>query len=98
MKTIKRLSIIIFIALFLTSVHSFTSQAAGNCDYTLKTKCTTCHNLGRICRKLGKKNKSKWAKTIKRMVHHGAPLNKNEVKELATCLAEENASVKGVCK
>ncbi len=98
MKTIKRLPIIIFIVLFLTSASSFSSQAAGKCDYILNTKCTTCHNLGRICRKLGEKNKAKWATTIKRMVHHGAPLSKNEVKKLATCLAEENASVKGACK
>lgn len=98
MNTIKQTALIIFIALFLTAGHAFTSHAAGNCAYILNTKCTTCHNLGRICRKLGKKKKSKWLTTVKRMVRHGASLSKAEVKELATCLTEQNASVKDACK
>ncbi len=98
MNTIKRAAIIIFISLFLTTGYAFISQAAGNCAYILNTKCTACHNLGRICRKLEKKNKPKWLTTVKRMVRHGAPLSKDEVKELVTCLTEQNASVKDVCK
>ncbi len=98
MKIIKQTTVIIFIALFLMSAQTLTSKAAGNCDYILNTKCTTCHNLGRICRKLGKKKKSKWTTTIKRMVRHGAPLSKDEVQELAACLTEQNASVKDACK
>ncbi len=98
MKTIKQTAVIIFIALFLTSGYAFISKAAGNCDYILNTKCTACHNLGRICRKLGKKKKSKWITTIKRMVRHGAPLSKDEVQELAACLAEQNTSIKDACK
>ncbi len=98
MNTIKQTAVIILIALFLTSGHALISKAAGNCDYILNTKCTACHNLGRICRKLEKKNKAKWITTVKRMVRHGASLSKNEVQELATCLAEQNASVKDACK
>jgi cytochrome c5 len=86
------------ILLFAWAFAPTPSPAADNCGLILNTKCNMCHNHGRICRKLGKKDKSQWQKTIKRMVRHGAPLNQDEQKELALCLANKTEGVKNTCK
>ncbi|NOX25731.1 MAG: hypothetical protein GXP59_06405 [Deltaproteobacteria bacterium] len=96
-----RTSYACFIALllFAWAVIPAPAQAAGNCGLILNSKCTLCHNLNRICRKLGEKDKLYWQKTIKRMVkQHSAPLNNDEQKELALCLYNKTESVKNACK
>ncbi len=89
------------IATFIfTGVATFTPlcHAGDNCDFILNTKCTMCHNLGRVCRKLGKKSKSRWRKTIKRMVKHGTPLSDDEQKELTLCLYNESDTARAACE
>lgn len=81
-----------------TIAPTISSSASDNCDFILNTKCTMCHNLGRVCRKIGKKSKSRWTKTVKRMVKHGTPLSKDEQKELVLCLYNETESVRNACE
>jgi len=96
----KKCSVYLAALFFFTwaTISFATCSAADNCDLILNTKCTMCHNLGRICRKIGKKSKSHWRKTIKRMVKHGVPMSKDEQKELATCLYNESESVRNACE
>jgi len=94
-KSICLAAIMFFLAVFLLSKSSW---AANDCAFILNTKCTVCHNLGRICRKLGEKSKSRWRSAIKRMVKHGAALSDTQQHELTICLYEQSDSVRAVCK
>ena len=62
------------------------AAGAGACSTLLTTKCTVCHNLNRICEKLGKKSTSRWQRTIDRMIDRGAKLNPDEKATLLVCL------------
>jgi len=77
---------------------SKSSRASDDCALILTTKCNLCHNLGRICRKLGKKSKSRWRSAINRMVEHGAALSDTQKIELTICLYEQSDNVKAACK
>ncbi len=97
----KKRCYIYLVALFFftwATISVATCSAADNCGLILNTKCTMCHNLGRICRKIGKKSKSHWRKTIKRMVKHGVTISKDEQKKLATCLYNKSESVRNACE
>lgn len=83
----------IFIALgiFLLAATGSTAEAVTPTDAgpshneaapLIKTSCTRCHSLTRICNKLGKNDRAYWDKTVTRMMGKGASLqdkNKNQV-------------------
>ncbi len=66
-----------------------------NCVAVVNNKCETCHYKSRICAQLGRRNRRKWRTTIKRMVSHGAIMEKDEIEALARCLAasRKNADI-----
>nr|MBF0221201.1 hypothetical protein [Desulfobulbaceae bacterium] len=99
MKTIqvKRFIAVAF-ALGLFAANTNTSNAADNCAELLVNKCIECHNLNRVCQKLGKKSESRWERTVKRMVKRGTILTKNESAEIVTCLADELPGAVQACK
>lgn len=59
---------------------------SGSCGELLTGKCSECHALTRICEKLGKKSKSRWQRTIDRMIDRGAKLTPEESAILLDCL------------
>ena len=97
MKTIQIifLTVVTFSLIMLSGQLSF---AADHCAEILTNKCTECHNLNRVCQKVGKKNKKRWKRTIKRMVKRGTKLSKSESKEILTCLVDESPGTLQVCK
>lgn len=58
----------------------------GGCATMLTAKCIECHAVTRICEKLGKKSKSRWQRTIDRMIGRGAKVNAAEAATLLDCL------------
>lgn len=62
------------------------SVAGSEADVLVRERCTVCHDPGRICRNLGKKDASAWAQTVKRMVGNGAKLSEVEQKSVAEFL------------
>jgi len=76
------------------------------CDEILKSRCTVCHYLTRVCQKLEKEqNKGlfgsvfagSWGRTIKNMVNQGAKLTETEQEKLTRCLDTSAPSVMKVC-
>ena len=88
--------VITIFAIILLSTSS--AIAKDNCAPLLENKCTECHNLNRVCEKLGKKNKKRWVRTIKRMVKRGAKLTKSEKKEILNCLVDQSPGTLQACK
>lgn len=77
---------------------SAATGAGGACGTLLTAKCTECHNLTRICEKLGKKSKSRWQRTIKRMTDRGAKLSSEESDTLLTCLDSNIKDLEALCQ
>lgn len=71
--------------------------ATDTCTETMEAKCTACHYLSRVCEKLGKKNASRWKRTISRMEKHGATLSKAQKKFLLSCLTGEEKGAREAC-
>ena len=61
-------------------------QAGEECLEQLEQKCTSCHYNTRICKKLEKKNKRAWKKTVKRMLRYGMEMDKQEQEKIVDCL------------
>ena len=72
-------------------------QSGNRCENILVTKCSDCHYLNRVCSKLGKKSKSGWRRSIKRMIRKGAILSKEEQTLLVQCLHEKQEGAKSAC-
>ncbi len=73
-------------------------QGGEQCETILQTSCVQCHQLARICQKVGDKDKKSWLRTISRMVNKGARLSNEEQAVLADCLASQAEGVKKACK
>jgi len=70
----------------------------GKCASLLTAKCTACHNMERICEKLGKKSKSRWQRTITRMVERGAKMEADESAAVLDCLDSGVKELQSVCQ
>lgn len=81
-----------------TPGQSSATGAGNSCTALLTTKCTECHNTTRICEKLGKKSKSRWQRTIKRMTERGAKLSGEEADTLLNCLDSNIKELQAQCQ
>lgn len=72
--------------------------SGGQCADLLQGKCTQCHSTARICEKLGKKSKSRWERTLERMVTRGAKINASEAAALITCLEQNSSEARAACQ
>jgi len=81
------------LALTATSV-----RAAGGCAALVERKCTDCHQISRVCKKVGKKSRTRWKRTIKRMVRHGTSLGKDEFNTILNCLLKPGDDVRAMCE
>ena len=97
MKTIQICTFVaVTCALLLINVS--VSKSADNCAELLNNKCTECHNLERICRKIGRKDEKRWTRMIKRMLKNGAKLSDSEKIEMLNCLVDQTLSTIQLCK
>ncbi|MBI5559630.1 MAG: hypothetical protein HY885_18560 [Deltaproteobacteria bacterium] len=71
---------------------------AVDCGVVLQSRCTGCHDVDRICRKLGRKSRQRWVDTIERMVKHGTELLYEEKITLVDCLDLREEGVLDVCR
>ena len=74
------------------------NAGADQCSDLIVEKCTACHQISRVCKKVGKKSKSRWKRTLKRMVRHGTEMSKEESGAILTCLLEAKAGVRAMCE
>jgi len=74
------------------------TSSGGSCRSIVEGSCLACHSENRICQKLGRKSKTRWGRTIARMVKHGAKLDSAGQDALSSCLADESADVVQMCK
>lgn len=80
-KTITITAFIIFTFMFFLPEKNIFSAESG--EYILKTRCSTCHGIGKI--KKVNHDKKGWEKTVKKMMDKngfGKKLNKAELKQL----------------
>ncbi len=68
----------IWLSLVLTMVWMAPTLEATDGGDLVAGKCTVCHSAARICRGLGVKSQSEWARTVDRMIAKGARVNGNE--------------------
>lgn len=71
--------------------------AAGECGVLVKSHCSACHQIARVCQKLGQKSEKRWARTVSRMVGRGAKLTAAEESEVVDCLTHQSAELQGIC-
>ena len=75
------------------------TSAAGNgqCRALVEDLCMDCHNEGRICSKIGKKSRTRWHRTIKRMISHGAQVDQQQGDALTECFLNETDDLRALC-
>lgn len=69
-----------------TAIAPSASSSENPCGSLVGTKCIGCHSTARVCEKLGKKSKSRWKRTINRMIDRGAKINTEEAAAILDCL------------
>ncbi len=90
-----------FVAMLMTGVLtlgiSVAAATAGSGD-DVASACSSCHNLKRVCRMIGSKNKAGWEKTISRMIKAGAAVSPAKVGPFAGYLANQKPGTGPVCQ
>ncbi len=67
--------VVVIVGLYAALMLASFSLAGDEGQTLVMSKCSSCHNLGRICANLGGKDKSAWASTVARMASKGAALD-----------------------
>ncbi|MBA3015181.1 MAG: hypothetical protein KKD63_14230 [Proteobacteria bacterium] len=80
------------------STQPSTVSPDGVCASLVTAKCVECHSMARVCEKLGKKSKSRWSRTINRMIDRGAKINSDEIAALLDCLDGKISKSDVVCQ
>lgn len=70
----------------------------GGPSGVVMTACSRCHDTGRICEALGKKDRDAWGVTVDRMVAKGAAVSRDSVPEVVEYLANLKPGSAPVCK
>lgn len=73
-------------------------SSGGPCASLTTAKCIECHSMARVCEKLGKKSKSRWKRTINRMIDRGAKISADESAALLDCLDSGIKDLQSVCQ
>jgi hypothetical protein len=73
------------------------SEQKDPADIVMKA-CSACHDTGKVCKYLGKKDKEAWLKVVNRMVRKGAAVDQADIPLVADYLAGLEPGSKPVCK
>ncbi|MGC9325183.1 MAG: hypothetical protein ACP5G0_10605 [Desulfomonilia bacterium] len=84
--------------LFIAVVSSSIAAEGVGHERLVKEKCSACHSLGRVCKKLEKKDLPWWQETVARMVKHGADLNQEDVTPVADYLSRLKKGAQPICE
>ncbi len=83
---------------FISSPYSYAGaeqKAPG--DIVMKA-CSACHDTGKVCKSLGKKDNEAWLKVVNRMVQKGAAVEKADIPLVTDYLSGLTPGSKPVCK
>ncbi|UZP68685.1 hypothetical protein N1030_06870 [Desulfovibrio mangrovi] len=79
------------------SLGTTTAQADG-ISTKIRTGCTTCHSLDRICKNLRVKSKEGWTTTVQRMLNRKPVLQGEDVGHAIDYLATLPAGSPDICR
>ncbi len=82
----------------ITTPYSYAGADQKNPGDIVMKACSACHDTGKVCNGLGKKNSEAWLKTIDRMVKKGAAVDKTDIPLVVDYLAGLAPGSKPVCK
>lgn len=74
------------------------TSPVGSCASLATAKCIECHSMTRVCEKLGRKSKSRWKRTIRRMIDRGAKIDSGEAATLLDCLDSGVKDLQSLCQ
>jgi hypothetical protein len=101
MKTIISIAIGIFFLSTLCLASNITSLTSAketdDAQSLVMTACTKCHDTNKICKKIGKKSREKWDKTVSRMIKKGAELPEDKKDLVIDYLLSLEPGSKPVC-
>lgn len=98
-KTIMGTAVLILSFIFAAGSYCAPAPAKGKSPEEIVTKsCSNCHGFGKVCTKLGSRNKNAWTRTVYGMKGAGARIDENEIPVLAEYLAGLKPGSKPVCK
>ena len=86
-----------FLALVSTAYSTAGAEQKNPGDIVMKA-CSACHDTGKVCKYLGKKDSGEWLKLVNRMVEKGAAVDKVDITLVADYLAGLAPGSKPVCK
>ncbi len=73
-------------------------QATGEDGGSLAAaSCSSCHSVGRICSKMGKKDAAYWSSTVARMKSNGASIDDAQVELISGWLAAQSEAAAPLC-
>ena len=75
-----------------------TNASIAGCGEILVSVCSKCHNITRICQRLGTRSKREWRNTSNAMIRNGARLGPEEQDKLIDCLEQQSEDIKALCK
>lgn len=73
-------------------------QQAKDPQALVMKACTACHDTGRICDALGKKDQAAWTETVTRMVGKGAAVDKESIPLVVDFLSGLKPGSPPICK
>ncbi len=89
---------VLFTASGLCSCAKPQPGSGGDPSGIVMAACGRCHDTGRVCEALGKKDRDAWGVTVERMVGKGAAVPKDGVPAVVEYLASLKPGSPPVCK
>jgi cytochrome c5 len=84
--------------MFVSTAYSQTGTEGRNPGELVMKACSACHDTGKVCTALGKKNRDAWLAAVNRMVKKGAAVDQADVPLVADYLAGLTSGSKPVSK
>lgn len=97
--TILGIAVMVFSFAFVTGPYCAPAPAKQKSPEEIMTNsCSNCHGFGKVCTKLGSRNKNAWTRTIHGMKGAGARIDEGDIPVLAEYLAGLKPGSKPVCR
>ncbi len=84
--------------MFVSTAYSQAGTGGRNPGELVMKACSACHDTGKVCTALGKKNRDTWLTVVTRMVKKGAAVDQVDITLVADYLAGLTSGSKPVCK
>jgi cytochrome c5 len=84
--------------MFVSTAYSQAGSERKNPEELVMKACSACHDTGKVCSALGKKDRDAWLTVVTRMVKKGAAVDQADIPLVAEYLAGLKSGSKPVCK